>query len=143
MWGRWPRLHRLGGPAARGGWWVETLTLLLEEPPATTSTSPVWAGGVSTVGLGTRQALVGPPEAGEDLVARSDGVFWASAALLIAVLGSDRCLAGVGQTQRLGAAVQAPGPLPQAVLFVSFKTKEVQKAMDEKRFEEAIQLRGR
>lgn len=42
-----------------------------------------------------------------------------------------------------GAAVQAPGPLPQAVLSVSFKTKEVQKAMDEKRFEEAIQLRGR
>lgn len=65
-----------GGPAARGEGWVETLTLLLEEPPAMTSTSPVWAGWASTVGLGARQALVGPPEPGEDLVARSDGVFW-------------------------------------------------------------------
>lgn len=39
--------------------------------------------------------------------------------------------------------MSVPDPCLQPVLLVCFKTKEVQKAMDEKRFDEAIQLRGR
>lgn len=34
------------------------------------------------------------------------------------------------------------GPSIACVLFLFLKTKEVQKAMDDKRFDEAIQLRG-
>lgn len=40
-----------------------------------------------------------------------------------------------------GRRACAPGLLQR--FLVSLKTKEVQKAMDEKRFDEAIQLRGR
>lgn len=64
-------------------------------------------------------------------------------AFLIAGLGSDRCWAGLGQAHRVRSLLcMLQAPL-QPVLFLFFKTKEVQKAMDEKRFDEAIQLRGR
>lgn len=137
-------LHRLGGPAARGGGGVETLTLLLEEPPAMTATSPVWAAGRRRLWVwGPGRPLLGPQ--------RLERTWWPGqmgssepqqppGLLALAVTAASKVW---DRPSDSGAAVQAPRPLPQAVLFVSFKTKEVQKAMDEKRFEEAIQLRGR
>lgn len=74
------------------------------------------------------EALAGPPGAEEE---RGPGC---------------PCWGGPGGWVRWGsesAAKCAPGRLLQPVLSVFFKTKEVQKAMDEKRFDEAIQLRGR
>lgn len=60
----------------------------------------------------------------------------------MAGLGSDRCRAGRGRARESGGCcVYAPGS--SFSLAFPFQTKEVQKAMDEKRFDEAIQLRGR
>lgn len=55
-------------------------------------------------------------------------------------------LCGVGGTSVEWALGHPTAVTPRAgvaVLHLSPKTKDVQKAMDEKRFDEAIQLRGR
>uniref|UniRef100_A0A452DL47 6-phosphofructokinase type B n=1 Tax=Capra hircus TaxID=9925 RepID=A0A452DL47_CAPHI len=108
--------------------------------------SPLSPLVVQRLGFDTRVTVLGHVQRGGtpsafDRILSSKMGMEAVMALLEATPDTPACVVSLSGNQSVRLPLMECVQMP--VLLVCFKTKEVQKAMDEKRFDEAIQLRGR